>query len=399
MSAEARTAPVSPPGPRPQPKSSQLIPALAGAVVGGSGTLLAFNLLGPALREPPMRAALRSFEGWGVLAAAGAIVVAWLVVVAAHELGHVLGGAAVRFRFFFFIVGPLRVEREIYSGAIRVRRNTSISQAGGMAASFPTDARDLPRRFFWFIFGGPLASLLFGLALVGAARGLSADEAPYARLALGAVGILSLLIFAVTMVPMSQGTIATDGARLFQLLRGELTAARHAATMPLIGLLTSGVAPRDWPRDLVERAVRDPDGTAEECQANLFAYSHYLDAGDVGRAGAHLDRGMALRETFPPLTQPSILIEAAYFEARFRGHRDPARELYAQIPPSAVGVQQYDRLRAEAAIALAEGNAAEARRLAEQALAATPERDAFSRGQLERLVRDADASVGACVVK
>jgi hypothetical protein len=69
--------------------------------------------------------------------------------------------------------------------------------------------------------------------------------------------------------------------------------------------------------------------------------------------------------------RPSIAAEIAYFQARFRGDAATAR---ARLDQAQGGfLERHDRLRAEAAVLLAEHRVAEARQRAFEALAALPE--------------------------
>jgi hypothetical protein len=68
---------------------------------------------------------------------------------------------------------------------------------------------------------------------------------------------------------------------------------------------------------------------------------------------------------------PSIAAEIAYFRARFRGDAATARVRLSEAQGGFL--ERHDRLRAEAAVLLAEHRVAEARGRASEALAALPE--------------------------
>src|SRR4030095_11247014 len=63
------------------------------------------------------------------------VIVACAAAPLAHELGHVLGGMVVRFRFTMLAWGPFRVARE--GKHIRIGRNRNINYIGGIALSLP----------------------------------------------------------------------------------------------------------------------------------------------------------------------------------------------------------------------------------------------------------------------
>ncbi|HEX9935898.1 MAG TPA: hypothetical protein VGB15_02200 [Longimicrobium sp.] len=166
------------------------------------------------------------------------------------------------------------------------------------------------------------------------------------------------------------------------MIRGGPEAEREAATLPLLSLSYNETPPRQWPRDLVERAVALQDGTSEECYANLLAYYHALDSGDLALAGRRLDRALALLEASPKAMHPGVHLEAAFFVAAHRRDAARAREHLALVPPNAFGVREPERDRAHAALALADGDPARAHELAEKALAGLPARAAFRRDSL-----------------
>src|SRR5687768_15978657 len=62
-----------------------------------------------------------------------ALPVLYMLVIAVHELGHIIGGLLVDYWPLRFIVGPLRLEWT--PEGTRAGLNRSISLAGGLAAS------------------------------------------------------------------------------------------------------------------------------------------------------------------------------------------------------------------------------------------------------------------------
>jgi len=86
------------------------------------------------------------------LAVVPIFVVAIFIGLALHELGHVIAGLMVGFKFRMYIVGPLMIERE--EGRLRFKWNRNLNLFGGMALCLPQDAWQLARRFIWFASGG-----------------------------------------------------------------------------------------------------------------------------------------------------------------------------------------------------------------------------------------------------
>ena len=369
---------------------------LAGALVGGVIGYAGFGLLGADLGEEIKPALREQFGGWTALVVVALAVLAGFAAIAVHELGHVLGGAAARFRFWLYVVGPLRVERDEATGRITVGLNREASLYGGVAASLPTDTRDLPRRLALMVAGGPLASVALAL-LAWLPLGLGAPLSALARLALGLLTALSAGLAGVTLLPMRSGGFTSDGGRLLRLARGGPVARREAATLPLLGLFAAETPPREWPRELIDAATELRDGSMEECYAAVFAYYHALDSGDAARAGWWIDRVVELSGAYPPALAPSLFVEAAYFEGACRRDAARARRLLARVPEKSFVVKPFDRARAEAALALAEGDRERAREHARRALAAIPAGSAFRRERLHEILRATEAPAAAAV--
>jgi hypothetical protein len=314
-----------------------------------------------AVSRPP------AFPVFLAVSALGAIVVFYLVT-AAHELGHIGGGALAGFCFARLIVGPLQVARG--EGKLRVSYSGKWLM-GGVSTSTPTDDRDLRRRMALMIGSGSLvSSLLIILALLLAylfrqtlpdwLRGM-----PFIWLV-----IIAPIIAMSSVWPIRVQGLMTDGALLLALLKGGPQAERLAMIWAMAGASAAGVRPRDRNPAWLRRALALSDGTAEEASANYYAYFRALDEGQPGRAAACLDRILALWPQLSPLWYNHYTLEAAYFEARYGRDAAVARAWLDQ-PKAGLAVPPYTRLRAEAAVLLAEGRYAEACAAAERGLALT----------------------------
>ncbi|MBC8163730.1 MAG: hypothetical protein H7Z42_21185 [Roseiflexaceae bacterium] len=331
------------------------IGALTGAVIGFAAVFTLIRLersLGRAIFETNPLALLVILIG------------SWLLAILVHELGHLIAGMLGGMRPLLLVVGPLRVQRE--GDRLRVGFNRSLALAGGIAACAPPDDRNLRRRMAWMIAGGPVASLL--LALAGA--GLVALQNNSTLDAIGLVlAFMSGLICAVTLLPLRSGGFNSDGARLLMLARGGPTVDRYLANLALVASSLGGVRPRDWNPSLVEHAQAVPDDTIDHRSAQLMAYSHTLDQGDIQQAGTLLDDILANLDDWPAPFRPSVLLEAAYYAARHRQQPLQARQQLDQATSGTL-VAPSTRLSAEATVLLAEGRAAEAAAKAEAGIRA-----------------------------
>jgi hypothetical protein len=123
---------------------------------------------------------------------------------------------------------------------------------------------------------------------------------------------------------------------------------------------------------MIRKGLGVRDGSIVECQMHLYAYMHALDSGAPDAARASLESALALVSRGASLLREQCRVEAAYFEAAHLGQPSRARSLLESVPAGAAGVRKADRLRAEAAIAIAEGDAQRAATLVSAALACSP---------------------------
>ena len=296
----------------------------------------------------------------------GAAVIALVV----HELGHLVAGLAVGFRFSFFAFGPLLVERTPL-GPIRLGWNRVPSLAGGAAATLPTSVHSLRWRFAAVVAGGPCASALLAAGAAVAILLLPMPHGPL-RVELAWLRLLSAAIFVGTAVPMPNGPFVTDGMRILRIIKRGPVGERELSLLTITALELAGVRPRDWDRSLCERGLAARDGSIFESQMHLYSYMLALDSGALCAAKQSLDDALAVSSRLAAFARAPCLVEAAYFEAAHRGDATQARKLLAQVKPGAFGVHASDYMRAQAAIAIAEGDAGSANESLSRALAASP---------------------------
>lgn len=347
------------PKPSPRPSGWSELPQV---LIGAAVAVLCCSILLGLLPEARL----------GVLDWTVAFVPALILALAVHEAGHLLGGRLAGFRAVVFVLGPLLVERT--AGGVRAGLNRSLALYGGTAASVPEDTHDLRRRTLLMIAGGPATSILSGvlaLALRGP-LGLAAIPAAaghahvIASTATAVFGVASLLLSAVTLIPSRTGGPHTDGRRILQLLRGGPAADQEVALLALWGLMLAGRRPREWDSALVAQALAPADGTVFDVLARQLASVYALDRGEPADARRHLDGALALEEMLPPHARPGLLVQAAYFAAAVDGDAARARALFARAGTGPT-VAPHQRLLAEAAVCLAEGDARPAAGLLDRA--------------------------------
>ena len=289
---------------------------------------------------------------------------ALLLVLLAHEVGHLVGGRLVGFRAFLLIVGPLRLERSESGWAMHL--NTSLALSGGLAGLAALDARDLKRRTAVMVAGGPVASvtLALGAWLTLRAFGLvpfdlNTSFASFVTFfTLQMIAGASAVIALATLVPMTTSGFLSDGARLLRLWRGGPVAERDSAIQAIMGSSLSGVRPRDWDPALITAACALRDASMFGFVAQQFAQLQAADRGDIALSLDQLRRLLQHVDRVPKMMHPGIHFDAAR-QFALAGHDDDARTQLALAKGPVIGAP-YLKGMAEVALLVAEGRDVEA---------------------------------------
>jgi len=167
-----------------------------------------------------------------------------LLVLAIHELGHVLFGLIGGLNFKFMTVGPITVQKE--KGKLRIRENKLWAYFGGVVMLAPSsiETPNLSKKWAWMTLGGPIMSLLFGIT-----SGYIYMVSYYQYLLY--FSVFHFVIFAVTIVPI-KGTLLSDGMQFLILIKDDEKAKQHLYTIQISSELFSYKRPKDWDERLVE---------------------------------------------------------------------------------------------------------------------------------------------------
>lgn len=357
---------------------------VVGAVAGFAGMKFGGQLLPPL--SGPKHFALIGIASLPLL---------WLASVAFHEFGHVVGGWSGGGKFLLFVTGPFMWRRT--PAGVHFAWNRNLNLAGGLAACLPLDAgQATPRRLAVMIAGGPCFSLVLAVGALWAAAALGTPATVGAgvvqHIFLYLAG-LSAMIFLVTVFPTTAGGFKSDGRRFYDLLRGDTRSRQETAFIALTTAALAGVRPADYDPELVTQSLALKDGSLFDRYAHLTAYSHAADLGDFARAQSLLDYVLADEAGLMAFVRDSVRCEYAWLLATQTEDIAAARAWL-----DAAGKLDFDpatRLRAEAAVLLAEGKSAEAAERAKVGLHAlhhrslSPTVSAFHADALEELVRKA----------
>jgi len=271
-----------------------------------------------------------------------ATVLVLLGTAALHELGHLLAGRAAGLRFQMLGIGPLRLSRAAPDEQLRLtwQRPRGLSLFDGVAASLPDSTDNLPRRMLIFALGGPLFSLLQVVLSTGLFfflvrtldRALQWAWVWEAALLSGVVAFLFLLT-AIRPGPYPNG-LPADGQRIWMLLTDPPTAERWCALVALNALDNRGIRPRDWPAELLQRALARQDNDLDTLHALLLAAQTALDRQEWKEADDYFTRALDLPFAWSGGMASRFAVEKAFLAAWQEGDIDAAESWLARLSRS-----------------------------------------------------------------
>ncbi|HSP46618.1 MAG TPA: hypothetical protein VLN47_00845, partial [Clostridiaceae bacterium] len=167
-----------------------------------------------------------------------------------------------------------------------------VSFWGGIGATLPaTEDPENFRRFGRVLLGGPLASLLFGAAVLP--FGIIQDS-----MFLMLLGAMPISMGIACLIPARNGAFYTDGGRWLRMHGEERTRAVETA----IWTLTQTAIVRDGYADLDESAMgvlkKDEDSRTRYL-GHYYAFCHYRDRGEAERERLEAEAMERLKDKVP----------------------------------------------------------------------------------------------------
>lgn len=282
-----------------------------------------------------------------------AIVAAVLASTITHELGHVVAAKLAGFELANLSLGPFWLCRDLAGWKWKFIPN--LGWTGALASAYPKKQEKLATGVFLYLAGGPVATLLLGLASL--TLFLSARDTRWAWCAdgLGILALVALTEFLSEMSLVYKGHVFTDGARLVQLWQGGAERRRLLATFAIGLCETTPRRPSEWTEEWLKEATSDVSSPLYFA-ACYYSYISELDRGNWERAGTWLDELLGREVENPsPARRWKAALEGAYYEAVYRDDAVRARQ-WLSAPRDGVAVEPVTEWRAEAAVQLAEGN-------------------------------------------
>lgn len=297
-----------------------------------------------------------------------------------HELGHLIAGGCMGFRFNWIHFGPVKITRGFHFSLIRPKA----PRLGATSMTLKTHPWGRMRTIV-FILGGPFANLIVAFFILRGNVNL-----PFA----GLFAVVSLVIGITNLLPLQERRFATDGKRIVLVLRRrspelerQITLLQFSAAMKK-GATVETLSPHQIKR-LV--ALREP--SAATVAAHVLAYLNSWDKGPDSETAHRIEVALQFSTYIAPSLRETVVCAAGLFQAAKKNNTVLAREWLAEIPEPPL--RPDSRLRLEAAILEAEGafNAAlQKLNEVEQALPKSTTRLQHWRSQIEEKARATSAA-------
>lgn len=254
-----------------------------------------------------------------------AVLLALLVQIIVHELGHLLAGLAGGWRFLAFRVLSVMLVRS--GGKLRLT-NFNIPGTAGQCLMSPPERPAAECRLTLYNAGGFAANII--LAIVALALFVACHDGMgfFAQAFVLSLVATGLVLALQNGVPMLVGGTPNDGLNL-RLLRRDPASARHFVGMLRCNALTmQGVRLKDMPDDIF--ALDDGDDRSSSLvQGTMFArLCRALDALDLDAAQSEADALAALGDDLPAIYAGELHREQLFLSLVMRGGGGEAERLY-----------------------------------------------------------------------
>ena len=295
------------------------------------------------------------------------IFVAYELVVLVHHLARILVAKAFGLKLLTFACGPFAIRR--IRDQMRFFWNNRETMISGTTVFGPTNLDGLGWRCVWLVATGPLATIIVGLLFLIAVLVIDPMRASIDTLFFSAISLLGITVGMGLLLPLSIRRSASYGLLLWDALLGRPTCEVLFLVAALINEAQQGIRPRDWSSKMLDLALQltEKMEIAERATLCLLAYYRAIDLDQIDQAERYLEEAFAKANLKIGPVYTWIMLEKAFFEARFKRDESSARAAFEQIRDWSK-VPHHAWLRVSAALALLQGKPDECRRQAREAL-------------------------------
>ena len=224
-----------------------------------------------------------------------------------HDLGHLCAGIVSGFSFDALPLGFFQRVRTDQGWKFSREESNIWRHLWVGSRAFSLDR--LESRLFVHQVGGPLSDLVVGLIAFAC---LIALRVPYVTEILGVTALLGFGRFLMEMALLRTSEEEyTDGARLVQLWNRDAEGERWCALHAIARSQGDTIMPKEWPEAWVIRVSADPESPVYAAGC-FYAYAHYLDRGDIEKAGEFIDRLQSVKGW---KNQERVSVETIFYQA------------------------------------------------------------------------------------
>lgn len=307
------------------------------------------------------------------------------LVINIHELGHLIFGKLLGYRFLMFRAGPLSIQRENEKLKVTFIKNVGY---GGLCAMLPGEHSSL-KDFALYSTGGVFFNILTGMGFILAS--LRILQPVFTAVPLFLTGVVSILLALINAWPFFSMNQPTDGMMFFSILRKNPLAERFYESAMLSKKLALGVRPRDLDLQPVELPLED----FHELTTVFYLYFMEMDKGELEKAGTYLKVVEENLTKVPPYSLPAYYYELIFYYL-LTGNRNRAQDYHEKAGRILLRDQDINGLRIRSYYAFyVEEDPVMARNLALEGLSVRDKfpfrgQALFEAEQLEKLINTID---------
>ena len=337
--------------------------------IAGDGTNILFDGLSLVIGFAGFLAGLNWWERWGrvqhLLAGhfgfpLSLFIVAFLMTTGMHEAGHAAAGLALGMKLRAFFVGPLQWTMREGKWSFHFAP-AKLIVPDGATGLVPTNPHQDRWEIVCMIAAGPIASLLTGLVAFNLA--LTAKGKPYepAWALFAVIATIALVDFLVNVIPLNPAGLYSDGARIYQLLKGGRWADLHKVTSLAASTSVTALRPRDYDIEAIRRAEQSFTVGRQAILLRLLATSYYLDCEKFREARKALEEAEAVYAASQIDVPPELCAAFVFRIAFLRKDSVCAREWWEQMEAKKSVKPGVNYWLAKSALLWSEGRLDEAR--------------------------------------
>ncbi|HEY3782649.1 MAG TPA: site-2 protease family protein [Fimbriimonadaceae bacterium] len=298
---------------------------------------------------------------------------ATLPVIAFHELGHLVAGKLVGYKFNYVSVSHFVFWKS--GGTLCISYRKDFPKLGGLT-KMSTGPKEDAGSYIIFVMGGLFASLLLfgGILMVDVfqhpldAFNGNTDPNILWDDALLLLNLYTLLVAMGSLIPHVSGRYPSDMHQIVSVLKNPNLVRLKNLRAKIQEHFKNGHRGRELEAQDITGCLQFSTTEDEIRMSNFYAYDYFLDSGQYKLAAEAIERGFQVSKSGKSLKDPYaklVCLEFAYMNA-LDGNLSVAQEAYAlsDKDPSAWPTQKD---RAYAAILMAQGNCDQAKAAADRA--------------------------------